>query len=209
MSKGYYDNTRKDLIPFFPDRKGMRVLELGCGEGHTGRFLKDLGIAARVVGVEISPAAAAKAHEHLDLVLEGNLDVIDVVSESFDFILAADVVEHLVDPWRTMKVWMQCLEPGGILLTSTPNVRNWKLLYDLAINADWTYEDSGLLDRTHLRFFTEKTIRRFHEDLGQVVEIVGYPELTGKRKVLDKLTRARLRDFLIGQHVVRSRKSAR
>lgn len=206
MTSSYYTNTRKDLIPFLPDGRGFKVLELGCGEGHTGRYLKDLGIASFVLGVEISPEAAANARELLDVVVEGNLDKLAPVDDTFDVILAADVIEHLKDPWSTMQQWLRCLKPGGYLVTSTPNVRNWKLLYDLTFHGDWTYQDSGLLDRTHLRFFTRKTIQRFHEDLGQVVEVIGFPELSGKRQMLDKVTRAKLRDFLIGQHVVRSRK---
>jgi hypothetical protein len=121
-------------------------------------------------------------------------------------ILAADVIEHLVDPWRTLERMLPSLRPGGYVVTSTPNVRYWRVLYDLGVRGRWEYQDSGILDRTHLRFFTRRSAIELHERVGLVVEEIGYTELSGKRALLDRLTRSRIRDLLCGQHVIRSRK---
>ena len=207
MPEHYYDNVRRDLFPFLPERRGLRVLELGCGEGQTGAALKRDGVASRVVGMELFEDAAAVARDNLDAVIVGDLDTLDPPDETFDLIFCADVIEHLRDPWSVLETYVDHLAPGGWLLTSTPNIRYWKLLYDLGVNGTFEYTDSGLLDRTHLRWFTRKSITDLHRGLGLTVEAVNYPELSGKREMLDRFTGGRLRDLLCGQHVVRSRKS--
>lgn len=202
---GYYTQVRTDVLAFLPERRDLDVLELGCGAGQTGRYLKERGIARRVVGVELDPGAAAIARQHLDVVHVGDLGTLELsADEQFDLVLCADVVEHLVDPWRTLERVTRHLRRGGELLTSTPNIRHWSVLADLIVRGKWEYRDDGILDRTHLRFFTRESIQKLHADLGHEVKAFGYTELTGKRLLLDRLTLSRLRDFLCGQHVVRS-----
>lgn len=206
MKADYYDNVRRDLFPFLPGEKDLRVLELGCASGQTGAELKRIGVARRVVGIEKFPEAASQAIERLDAVLVGDLDLLSPPDEKFDLIFCADVLEHLADPWSVMSSFVRCLEPGGWLLTSTPNLRYWRILYDLSVRGRFEYTDSGLMDRTHLRWFTQNSIVALHEQLGLTVELVGYPEVSGKRRLLDLATRGLFRDVLGGQHVVRSRK---
>lgn len=205
---GYYDNVRMDLIPFLPQGRGLRVLELGCGEGRTGAYLKSTGLASEVVGVEFDPMSAELARTRLDEVFVGDLDVFDAFPGEFDLILAADVIEHLKDPWASAARFLNHLKPGGWLVTSTPNIRYWRILWDLGVKGQWQYADSGILDRTHLRFFTRESITAFHRGLGMDVEAIGHPELSGKRAILNRVMRGTPEDLLIGQHVVRSRKSA-
>jgi len=92
--------------------------------------------------------------------------------EPFDCIVFADVLEHLRDPWGTMEQYLQRLKPGGYVVASIPNVRNFYLLYNLIVRGQWRYEDSGLLDRTHLRFFTRKEIMELFSVAGLEVEMV-------------------------------------
>jgi SAM-dependent methyltransferase len=205
----YYLQARSDLLPYLPPAPpgGLRILELGCGGGATGALLKERGIAAHVTGVEVVPEAVLEARKRLDAVVAGDLERLDLPpGPAFDLVLAADVVEHLIDPWTTLRRVLDVLRPGGHFVTSTPNIRYWRILYDLGIHGRWEYADSGILDRTHLRFFTRASILELHDELGLIVEDIGYAELSGKRALLDRMTRARLRDFLSAQHVVRSRK---
>jgi predicted TPR repeat methyltransferase len=204
----YHNLVRSDLLEFLPPGRDLDVLELGCGSGKTGAHLKELGIARRTTGIELDSAAADAASRVLDEVINADLNGFRFTDDrSFDLILAPDVVEHLVDPWSTLRYLVSTsLRPGGHLVTSTPNIRFWRILYDLAIHGRFDYAASGILDRTHLRFFTYRTIRQLHRDLNLVVEAAEHSTLSGKRAYLDKLTAGRFRDFLSGQHVVRSRK---
>ncbi len=205
--EGYHSNTRTDLAPFLPPGRGFSVLELGCGEGRTGQWLKATGFARRVVGVEqhVAAAALARGSAALDQVYEANLNDFDLPGdETFDIVLAADVLEHLVDPGAVLRRLVTRVRPGGWVVSSTPNVRYWKVIADLAVLGRWDYGSNVILDPTHLRFFTLISIRRLHEAVGLSVELVGHLELSGKRRWLDRLTGGGIRDFLCGQHVIRS-----
>jgi 2-polyprenyl-3-methyl-5-hydroxy-6-metoxy-1,4-benzoquinol methylase len=93
--------------------------------------------------------------------------------EGFDCIVFADVLEHLNDPWGTLARYIQWLKPGGYVVASIPNVRNIALLFNLIVRGRWRYEDSGLLDRTHLRFFTRREIIDLFSASGLQIELVG------------------------------------
>ncbi len=203
----YYENERRELEPFLPSLRDKRVLELGCGGGRMSRWLKsDLG-AEYLCGVELDPVAGAQASAILDELTIADLDTFDLPDGStFDVVICADVIEHLKDPWQVLERVFAHVSTGGYLITSTPNLRNWQILRDLVVKGDFQYESQGLRDRTHLRWFTQKTIIEFHEKLGLRVEEVGYVPLSGKSAKLDLLTSGVFRDFLVGQHVVRSRK---
>lgn len=203
----YYSNTRDELLDYFPGEKGMSVLELGCGEGRLGRHLKELGIASRVVGIELDPSAAEIARDVLDEVHCANLDEADLMlNEEFDLLVCADVIEHLRDPRKIIERCLSVVRPGGFVLTSTPNVRNWRILKQIVIDGEFEYADSGLMDRTHLRWFTSKSIFRFHEELELRVIKFGNVPLSGKTQIFDRWTLGQLREFLVGQHVVLSQK---
>ncbi len=203
----YYSNTRVELLDYFPSSKGMSVLELGCGEGRLGSHLKELGVASRVVGIELDPAAAAIASDVLDQVHCANLDETELtLKEEFDLLVCADVIEHLRDPRKIVDRCLSAVKPGGFVLTSTPNVRNWRVLKHIIVDGDFEYQDSGLMDRTHLRWFTSKSIYRFHEELELRVIKFGNVPLSGKTQLLDRWTFGQLREFLVGQHVVLSQK---
>jgi SAM-dependent methyltransferase len=206
---GYYGTVRSELFPYLPEgERGLRVLELGCGSGVTGARLKALGRAAHVTGVEYVEEAAQEARAVLDTVYHADLATFVLPEEAgtFDLLLCPDVIEHLVSPETILRRMVGRVRPGGWVLTSTPNVRYWRIVYDLAVRGRWDYADAGILDRTHVRFFTKHSILGLHRDLGLEVEAFGYTELAGKRALLDRVTGGRLRDLLCGQHVVRSRR---
>jgi len=157
-----YSGERPELLPFL-DVRGRSVLDVGCGAGGLAPMLRDGG-ASRIVGVEPDPAHARAASAHCDAVLTAPIE--DAIGggalgeERFDLILLADVLEHLVDPWSTLRALVsEHLAPGGDAFVSVPNVANLAVVKQLLRHGDWRYEESGMFDRTHLRWFGPGTLR--------------------------------------------------
>jgi 2-polyprenyl-3-methyl-5-hydroxy-6-metoxy-1,4-benzoquinol methylase len=159
------------------EKTPRRVLDIGCFCGGTGRFLKGRFPGCRVIGVEMLEQAAAMAAEAYDQVLVGTLEALDfeqagLTPGSFDAIVAADVLEHLFNPWQALLRLRPLLAPGGALYVSLPNVRNLKLMSELA-RGHFDYAGAGILDVTHVRFFTRATAVAMLEQTGFIVEDVG------------------------------------
>lgn len=152
----YYRHGRAEVLPFLPAAYA-RVLEVGCGAGQFGAQLN----AAEIWGVEPDPVAAAKAAERYHRVLPGLYDAVaaELPEGYFDLIVCNDVIEHVPDHDAFLASLKRKLAPGGSLVGSVPNVRYYKHLADLLFRRDWHYVDAGILDRTHLRFFTERSLR--------------------------------------------------
>jgi len=154
----YFNYTRKEIEPLIPDTVD-RVLEVGCGTGNTLSWLKMTKGCNWVGGVEISPDAFERAREVLDEVWLGNIESMDLPIEnsSLDLVLCLDVLEHTVDPWQVVKKLSALLKPGGALIVSLPNVRNRKVIFPLLFKNEWMYQEAGILDKTHLRFFVRES----------------------------------------------------
>ena len=147
---------------------GGAVLDVGCASGGLLAALSD--DAGRREGVEVDPVAAAAARGVADAVHVGSVDDVDLPAGAFDVVVLGDVLEHLVDPARGLVKVLPCLRPGGAVVVSLPNVAHWSVRLGL-LAGRWEYRDSGILDDTHLRFFTWTTGRRLVEDAGlSVVE---------------------------------------
>ena len=160
------------------DRAPRRVIDLGCSAGKFGAKIKEKHPGAHVTGVEASRAAAAKAATRLDRVFTARLETFDFAREGiqpgeFDLVVAADVLEHLVNPWQLLVRLKPYLAHDALLLASIPNVRNLDLLYGALAEGEWKYVQHGLLDVTHVRFFTLDTIRAMFEETGYVLEGFG------------------------------------
>lgn len=123
---------------------------------------------AHVIGVEIHPDAAREARERLNEVIEKPVDIaLDLVSKaSIDCVVCNDILEHLVDPWLALQQIKKVLRPGGSIVSSIPNVRYFPVFKNYFIGGDWRYEKWGVLDKTHLRFFTRTSIAAMFEDAG-------------------------------------------
>ena len=135
-----------------------RVLDLGCFCGGSGRWLKQRFPDCEVIGIEMLGKAAAIAAQVYDRVISGTFEQIDFEAEgliagSFDAIIAADVLEHIYNPWQALQRLKPLLAAGGAIYVSLPNVRNLNVLSSLAAG-EWRYEGAGILDITHIRFFT-------------------------------------------------------
>ncbi|MBL7997357.1 MAG: class I SAM-dependent methyltransferase [Candidatus Kapabacteria bacterium] len=164
--RGYYQNIRPEIIKLIPSGT-QRLLDVGCGEGALAHYAKqELGIAY-AAGIEYNEESAAIAGSRLDSVLSGNIEAMELPYEPdfFDCIICADVLEHLIDPWTVLQKLVHCLRPGGAVIVSIPNVAQWEVVKKI-MRDEFAYEDHGILDRTHLRFFTRSGIVHLLESAG-------------------------------------------
>jgi 2-polyprenyl-3-methyl-5-hydroxy-6-metoxy-1,4-benzoquinol methylase len=174
---GYYSGKRPEMLDFVPPT-AKKVLDVGCGEGGFGAALKKKDM--EIWGVEISGESALIAQEHLDRVMVGDvIDLLDALPDRyFDCIVFNDVLEHLVDPYTILLRIKGKLSEAGVVVCSIPNVRYLNNLKKLLLEKQWQYEEWGILDKTHLRFFTEKSIHEMFDRLGyQIVKMEGISAL--------------------------------
>lgn len=167
----YYKNIRKDLLPLI-SKDARCILEVGCAEGMTGNELKKRP-GVFVAGIELNEYAAEKARHVLDDVIVGDIEKMGIPysPSSFDCVIFADVLEHLVDPLRALKKVKKVLKKDGTIIMSIPNVQFYGVVHQL-IEGNWTYQKEGILDETHLRFFTFKEIEKLVQDAGLRIERV-------------------------------------
>jgi 2-polyprenyl-3-methyl-5-hydroxy-6-metoxy-1,4-benzoquinol methylase len=153
-----YEGDRRDLWKYIP--AGVdRALDVGCAIGDLGAALKAHGLARTVVGLELSPDAAVQAHERLDQVIQGDVETTEVPFPDgyFDLVIYADVLEHLKNPWAVVASHRRLLRPGGTVVASLPNIGYFSTLLML-LRHEWRYQELGIMDYTHLRFFTRSSL---------------------------------------------------
>ncbi|MBI1775081.1 MAG: RdgB/HAM1 family non-canonical purine NTP pyrophosphatase [Proteobacteria bacterium] len=206
VTPGYYDFERREVTAFLPEN-AERILEVGCGTGATLAYLKSAGLCRWVGGVEPAHAPGAIARRHLD-----GFWAIDIESElptiglgSLDAVLCLDVLEHLRDPWSAVRRLAPLLRPGGVLIASIPNLRYYKVVLPLLLRGEFRYAEGGILDRTHLRFFVERTARELIQQGGLVVDRVeplGLKPRTAKW-FLNALSGRRLTGLYARQYLLR------
>lgn len=193
----YFAHVREDILERVGPAPGV-VLELGCGAGATGAALKQRLRAKSVVGVEVFPEAAERASERLDNVLVCSIDDLDVGSfqSLFDTILAADVIEHLLDPWGVLEKCRAWLRPGGRIVASLPNFLYWRNLATLILRRDAKYSDGGIMDKTHLHIFTKRSITRAFRRAGFEAINVDHERLGWKSRWVNVATGRVFDDYL-------------
>ncbi len=152
----YYEWDRPELRALVPERASL-VLDVGCGRGALGSALKAERPGLRVHGIEYVPEVAAVAADRLDDVIAADLDALEGMPagwDPFDAVICGDVLEHLRDPARVLGILRESLAADGVLIASIPNIKHWSVIHPLLVSDHFTYEDCGLLDRTHVHFFT-------------------------------------------------------
>ena len=170
-SEAYFQQSRPEMLRFLPANPG-RLLDVGCGEGAFGKSVRDKFPDCEVWGAEISPAAADIAATRLHTVKQGDFLETAFPQGHFDVITMNDSLEHMVDTHAALAKVRSLLKPGGALIVSFPNVRYYQNVRDLVFRNDWQYQDFGILDRTHYRFFTSKSAVRTLSECGFKVELV-------------------------------------
>src|SRR4051812_16738771 len=167
-----YESERAEIVALVP-REARRVLDLGCATGRLAAALKARG-DVEVVGIEREPAYAAEARSRCDRVVEGDVEEIGAHPPDlgrFDCLVAADVLEHLVEPWSALEAYVAMLDPGCRTIVSLPNVAHWSTYARLA-RGSWPRLPEGIHDATHLRWFTLRDAVALCEGAGLVVEHV-------------------------------------
>jgi len=156
------------------ERKPVRILDVGCASGYLGKILGERG--HHVTGIESDAAAAEEAGAYYDLL---HVDDIEMFSfpycREFDYILFADVLEHLRDPAAVLRRSLPALTDSGKVVVSVPNIANWIIRLNLLFG-NFDYTDRGILDKTHLHFFTLRTLRRMMNEAScRVLDVTPTP----------------------------------
>ena len=201
---------RGEIAPLLPPHP-RRILEVGCGSGATLRWLRrSFWPESWYAGVDINDDALKLAAESLDYAERCDLDerVPDIPDASIDLLLCLDVLEHLKDPWRVLEQLHGFVAKGGCLIASIPNVRHAAVVLPLLLGGRWEYRDSGILDRTHLRFYTRRAAIELVSGAGFSIDAVkGLGTEAGKRgHKFNIATLGLLSDFLTRQYLIRATK---
>ena len=199
---GYHTRPRREMIPFVPAGAGS-VLDIGCGAGAFGAGLKTARwksqAALEVWGIEGEAAAAARAGEVLDRVITGLAPaaLAELDGRRFDCVVMNDVIEHVLEPEEMLRAVRPHLAAGGCLVASIPNIRHHATLADLVLRGRWEYVDEGILDRTHVRFYTRTSMVELLERCGYRVTGTTGINRTGSRvfQLFNVLTLGRFADM--------------
>lgn len=198
--RGYYENARTHLLDILGSHQPRRVLEIGCGGGANLAELKRRFPGCRTTGVELrgDAAEAAVQSKRVDEMKVGSvLDpaAVSFAPGSFDLIVLSHVLEHFSDPAAVLARAGEWLTPDGRLLIALPNIRHLSVMRELFVGGDFQYKSSGILDHTHLRFFTRKSALRFLTAEGYTVETVAADVDGTKSRLLDNVTFGAAREF--------------
>lgn len=180
FNPNYSSNIRLDIIDMIDDpiEREIHVLEVGCACGATLLKIKNQYKNAKLYGIELNENSAGIAKFFADVKAENVENSLSYPNHYFDYVIFGDVLEHLYNPWDVVRNIRNYLKPDGKLLVSIPNVMHFSLIRDL-INGHWTYQDAGLLDRTHVRFFTLSELNKMFKE-------AGYPKLEYRMTTIPK-----------------------
>ena len=213
-NKFYFSNPRIDLISLIPENKDNKVLEIGAGSCDTLVAVKNLNLAAEVVGVELMNLENShQGNSLIDRLIIGNIETIelDLPENYFDVIICGDVLEHLINPWATLSKLHKYLKKSGIIIISVPNIREYHILYKILILKDFKYSSYGIMDKTHMRFFCRKNIiNLLDKSLFRIVSVSSIfklDKLRNTKKIIDWWTLGLIRDLLTAQYVVVAKKA--
>ncbi len=180
--RSYYQCNRDEIKPFLPSHYKY-ILEIGCAEGC---FSCSLDPEAETWGCDPDASSAEKASRRLFRVLKGTYEevVAEIPDNYFDLVICNDVIEHMPNHVFFLENIQKKMKPGAYLVGSVPNVRYYRVLRDLLFKKDWRYTwPGGILDQTHLRFFTQKSLTRTLEEAGFLVESIKGINAPRKKKL--------------------------
>jgi 2-polyprenyl-3-methyl-5-hydroxy-6-metoxy-1,4-benzoquinol methylase len=197
-AKGYYVDQRKEMLKYIPEG-AEKSLEFGCANGRFSTLIKKkFGLEAWAV--EMDKGAADEAAKKLDRVINADAheSLKDIPYNYFDCIIFNDILEHLIDPYSLLISVKTKLTDDGVIVVSIPNVRYCRHFFDFVIKGNWDYQDGGTLDKTHLRFFTSRSILKMFKHLGfDVLLMEGIqPTQNKKLRLLNTLLFKTLEDLM-------------
>lgn len=205
----YATSTRPEIHSMIPE-SARRILDVGCNDGGFGAWLMESDPRREVWGVEPHPDQAAKAGRLFSGgVIEGYYpDALERIPGEFDCVTFNHVLEHIIDPWAALRKTSERLTHNGVVVAVIPNVRYLPLITDLVFRGRWDYRDTGLLDRTHVRFFTRRSIvSMFHQAGLREVRTVPVNAIGSVSfPTLSRLVSATLRDLTYGGFAVAAKR---
>jgi len=172
----YYTGERPELIEFLRQHgRYDTALDIGCAAGILGKNLLEAGVVTACDGIEPHADAANLAQAQLRRVWHGTIDSVEdrIPWNSYKLVVLADVLEHLVDPWKALEKIHVLTTRDCRLLLSVPNVRHYKVSLPLLLKGKFRYADHGIMDRTHLHFFTRSSLIEALDDSGWIPEKLG------------------------------------
>ena len=197
----YFEFSREEMLEFLPEHP-LRILDVGCGSGLFGKTVKER-TGAEVWGIEMNENAAVQASARIDKVFICPVEeaLPQIPEHHFDCICFNDILEHLYNPYQLLLQAKKYLKPDGVISASIPNIRYHDALFDLVFRKQWTYMQGGTLDKTHIRFFTEKSIREMWRVLDfEILKMKGVSHARERwPRLLNMLTLGWLSDTLIAQ----------
>jgi len=173
----YQQEPRKELLELIPikNRNG-NMLEIGAGAGDTLLYAKENNYAQNIYGVELCKIENSnQTSEIFSNFIIGNIEDLKLPfeKESFNIIICGDVLEHLINPYTVLNKLKEYLTDDGVIIASIPNIREFKTMKKIFFQGDFKYEESGILDKTHLRFFTKKNIIELFKNQGfNIIDII-------------------------------------
>jgi 2-polyprenyl-3-methyl-5-hydroxy-6-metoxy-1,4-benzoquinol methylase len=206
----YFSGARRDMVALLSTGPSAHILEIGCGDGATGSIALAAGKAGHYLGIELMPEIAENARGRLSEVITGDIEKLDLSQfhGKFTALIMSEVIEHLVDPWDTLTRLLACVKPGGEIIASSPNVAHRKLIGDL-IAGRFEYVDEGVMDRTHLRWFTPRSYRALFEGAGCVdVRVMPIRQPGPLPRLFNALTGNRYTHLSMTQIMVHARKAS-
>jgi 2-polyprenyl-3-methyl-5-hydroxy-6-metoxy-1,4-benzoquinol methylase len=205
----YKQYARSEIEPLLPPN-ATRILDVGAGAGTTIRWLKTIYPKARTTGVELNSALENELNRNVDVMVIGGIDESLPQLRTYDLILLLDVLEHLPEPTATLRKLSKLLEPDGSVIVSVPNIAHFSVSIPLILGHRFAYQDSGILDRTHLRFFVEDTAVKLLNDANLIVTRGLMSGTQGsKSKIIDLLTFGLLRHNLTKQYIMQGKLNSR
>jgi 2-polyprenyl-3-methyl-5-hydroxy-6-metoxy-1,4-benzoquinol methylase len=164
-NEDYYNFPRPEMYKFLP-ASYRTLLDVGCGRGAFGAFIRKQ-TKCEVWGVEPDAECLPQAQTNLDKVLHGCfVPGMELPLNYFDCIVFNDVLEHMLDPVSALQFAASLLSKNGVIMASIPNIGHFPTVWKLIVRGDWDYQERGILDKTHLRFYTRNSIRKLFEKAG-------------------------------------------
>ncbi len=198
-NQNYFSNIKWEIIRLIP-AGDHKILDVGSGAGCTLRKLKALRKASEIVGIEINRIAAADSSQYLDGLFIGDVETMDLPysDKYFDYILFADVLEHLINPSDVLHKCKNLLSDDGYIIAIIPNIKHYSVLLGLILSDEFNYTKDGLLDISHLRFFTKKgIIRMFRDEQLEVADLIAIWQWFGMTRVERALHSSKITSRLV------------
>jgi 2-polyprenyl-3-methyl-5-hydroxy-6-metoxy-1,4-benzoquinol methylase len=167
----YFAHERHEMLRYIPE--GVKyVLDVGCSSGAFGDFIKK-NLKCIVWGIEPDKKSSEKAELVLDKVFNTFFsEEIDFSGQKFDCIIFNDVLEHLINPFEALNLCKKYLSNTGVIVSSIPNIRFFDAIYHVVVQKDFHYVGAGIFDKTHLRFFTKRSMERMFLEAGYKIKII-------------------------------------